>query len=262
MHTVGEGGKQRLVGQDIDSPAETLGGLADQLDSPFGKGIRPPITGGAQAEQQVNGNVAAPQRFQPEIVGDAIIELTHACLPQAGIKLGLTEEDDLQQLVAIRLQIGKQPDLFQSLGRHGMRLVDQGHDLTAAGVDLEEPFLQRAEQQMAAPLRKRNAQLLGDGEEYFVAREHRIGQIDRLDVVRKLLEQHPAKHRLAATHLAADLDDAFVVSNGVNQGLEGRAALAASKKELGVRRDPKRRLMQAEMLQIHQGSRADDSIRL
>jgi hypothetical protein len=106
----------------------------------------------------------------------------------------------------------------------------KGHHLAAAAVDLQQTLLKRAQQQMVTPLRKGNAQLLGNGEENFVAREHRIGQIDRLDVIRKLLEQHPAEHRFAATHLAADLDDAFIVSDRVDQGLERRAALAAGKK--------------------------------
>jgi hypothetical protein len=42
-----------------------------------------------------------------------------------------------------------------------------------------------------------------------LVRQQGVGQIDRLDVLRQLFEQHPAEHRLAATDLAADLDDAL-----------------------------------------------------
>ena len=49
--------------------------------------------------------------------------------------------------------------------------------------------------------------------------------------------EHPAEHGLAAAHFAADLDDAFVVRDGVEQRIEGRAAIGAGEEELGVRGD-------------------------
>jgi hypothetical protein len=91
------------------------------------------------------------------------------------------------------------------------------------------------------------------------ARVNRISSRDSEGLARKrvstfsrqALHQHPAEHGLAAADLAADLDDAFVVGDGVEQGLERGAAIGAFEKEIRVRGDAERRLAQAEMIQIH-----------
>ncbi len=134
MHAFGKGREQRLVGKNVDASTEPFGGLADQLYGPFGERIRTPITGSAQAEEQVDGYITLAQRFQPEVLRDAVIELAHVCLLQAEIELGLTKEGNLQEFVTIGLEVGKQADFFQSLWRHGMGLVDQGHHLAPAAV--------------------------------------------------------------------------------------------------------------------------------
>jgi hypothetical protein len=48
---------------------------------------------------------------------------------------------------------------------------------------------------------------------------------------RQLLEQHAAKHGLAAADFAGDLDDAFVLGDGVDQRIERGPRLAPVKKK-------------------------------
>ena len=86
--------------------------------------------------------------------------------------------------------------------------------------------------------------------EDFVARKRWRCEVDRHHLARQPLHQHAAKHRLAAADLAGDLDDAFIVHHGVGKRFERRAALPAVEKEVGMRRDAKRRLVQPEMLEV------------
>ena len=108
----------------------------------------------------------------------------------------------------------------------------------------------------------RNAQLVGDGAKDFMARQRRVGEIERLDVGWQALQQHSAEHGLAAAHLAGDLDDALVLGDRIDQRVECRAAIGAGKEEIGMRRDAERRLAQAEMLKIEAHERCQFSMRL
>ena len=78
-----------------------------------------------------------------------------------------------------------------------------------------------------------------------------IRQVDRLHARRQARLQDPAQHGLAAAHLAGDLDDPLAVRDRVGQRLQHRAAVAALEKEVGVRSDPKRRLLEAEEGVVH-----------
>ena len=71
-----------------------------------------------------------------EAVRYALLQLTHAERVQLPVKLRLAEKDDLQQLVAVRLEVGEKPDLLQGLRRHGVRLIDQHHHAPAFPVPL------------------------------------------------------------------------------------------------------------------------------
>ena len=98
---------------------------------------------------------------------------------------------------------------------------------------------------------QRQLQLEGDRVQNLLGRDARIGQVDRLHARRQARLQHPAQHGLAAAHLAGDLDDPLAVGDRVGQRLQHRAAVAALEKEVGVRRDAKRRLLEAEEGVVH-----------
>ncbi len=56
--------------------------------------------------------------------GDALGELPQFIAIQQIAQFGLTDQDDLQQLLGVGLQIGEQPHLFEHLGREVLRLID------------------------------------------------------------------------------------------------------------------------------------------
>ena len=60
-------------------------------------------------------------------LGDAFAQLPNLRLAQVFVQFGLTEQHDLQQLVLLGLEVGKQPDLFQGRDRHALRLFHEHH---------------------------------------------------------------------------------------------------------------------------------------
>ena len=242
-----------------DRPSESLG---DRLDGACRERVGAVVAGGAQAELDVAADFAGLERRQVEMLGDAFAQLAHVVGGQAFVEFGLGEEDDLQQLGGLRFEVGEQADFFQRLGRHGVRFVDHDDDPLAGRVTLDQCILQRADHRMRGLAVGRDAQFVGDGAEDFVARQRRVGQVERFDVGRQAFEQHAAEHGLAAADFAGDLDDAFVLGDGVDQRVERRAAVGAGKEEIGMRRDAKGRFAQAEVLEIKAHERCQLSMRL
>ncbi len=129
-----------------------------------------------------------------------------------------------------------------------MRLVDQHHHPPALAVEPQKMLLQGAQHARRSVLFQPHLQLVADGKENLVARQGRIGEINGFNRRGQSFHEHPAQHRLAAADLSGDLDDAFVVGDGVEQRLERRAAVGALKEEIRVRGDAKGRLFQPEVV--------------
>ena len=72
--------------------------------------------------------------------GDALAQLAQAVIVQPGPQLRLAEQNDLQQLAVVRLQVRKQPHLFQQLVGQVLRFVNDQHRFLAA-LDLLEQEL-------------------------------------------------------------------------------------------------------------------------
>src|SRR3989441_4753874 len=111
-------------------------------------------------------------------------------------------------------------------------------------------LLQLAQRHRGALVRQPELEVVGNGVKDLVARERWRGEVDRLDVRRQPLHQHPAQHGLAAAYFARQLDDALVVQDGVDQRFQGGAPVGAVEEKVGVRRDAERRLGEPEVLQV------------
>ncbi len=66
--------------------------------------------------------------------GDALGELPQLDACQHLAQLGLTDQDDLQQLLRRSFEIREQAHLLQRFGREVLRLVDDHDDAAALGV--------------------------------------------------------------------------------------------------------------------------------
>ena len=81
--------------------------------------------------------------------------------------------------------------------------------------------------------------------------EGRIAEIKCIHAVWQTLDEHPAEHGLAAAHLAAHLDDPFVVEDRINQCVEGGATTRTCKEELCMWSDPEWWLVEAVVVEVH-----------
>src|SRR5262249_20245129 len=93
------GGKQRLVGKDVDAAREAVGCARQQARRARREDLRPPVPGGAHAEVEVLDHLGRRQRSHAEAVRDAVAQLPQRRLCEGGIELGLAEEHDLEELV-------------------------------------------------------------------------------------------------------------------------------------------------------------------
>ena len=59
--------------------------------------------------------------------GHALVDLAELRLAQQPDQLGLPDEDDLEQLLPARLQVGEEAHLLQHIGSEILGLVDEGH---------------------------------------------------------------------------------------------------------------------------------------
>ena len=253
--------QQSLVGQDVDAPGQAFRGPGNALYREGREQIGAFVTGGAQTETEVGADIAFAQGRQGEVVGDPFLERAHRILGQARVEFGLAEQGNVQELVPARFEVGEQADFLERFGGHGVCLVDHDHDGSTGGVELDQARLQGAQEQVVALFGQRGAELVGDRMADFLAVERRVGEIDGFDFRRQAFEEHTTEHGLAAADLAAHLDDAFIVGDGVDQGFQGGAAVGAAEEELGVRGDPERRFLEPEMVEIHHVSLAVVSIR-
>ena len=222
--------------------------------------------------------VIAPQGAEVILEGDALSELTDGMVLQPAIKLGLSEQHDLQQFVLLGFQIGQQPDRLQAFERHRLDLVQAEHDLLALAGEIQQCRGQRLEQLMLAGIGlSSTAELIGQRQQQAVRRQIGIGDIrgdetmrrrlgccggrrlarpDRRGNGRSLLlidtgEKLPTQQRLAGAHFAGDLDEALAVAHRDQQGVERLLVAGAGKKIAGVGGDAERCFAQTEMGLVH-----------
>ena len=164
MRAIGKGSQQRLVGKDVYPAGQSLRYLGNALDRLRREHARAVVAGSAHAEIEILGDILVDQRFEAEIVGDPFAQLAHVGARQGVVEFRLSEQHELQQLVAVGLQVREQADFLQRFHRHGMRFVDQDDDLFALCIQRDQFFLQGAHDGGgAAVVREVDAQLVGEG---------------------------------------------------------------------------------------------------
>ncbi len=93
------------------------------------------------------------QRLEVVACGDALRQLPQVVTGQELAQLRLTDQDDLQQLLLRRLEVGEQAHLLEDRGRQVLRLVDHEYRAAAFGMRLQQVPVERIGQGLdAAPV--------------------------------------------------------------------------------------------------------------
>ena len=74
---------------------------------------------------------------------DPLAQLADLRLAQIFVQFRLPEEQYLEQLVLLRLEIRKQPDLLQGRDRHALGFLHEHDDLALLAVSLEQVGVER-----------------------------------------------------------------------------------------------------------------------
>ena len=101
-----ESREQCFVGQYVDTSCQSFRTGADQLDGARREEIGAVIAGCPDTKHQVGADVISPERFQREVVSDPFLELAHARVGQSFVEFRLTKQDNMQEFVPVRLEVG------------------------------------------------------------------------------------------------------------------------------------------------------------
>jgi len=141
--------------------------------------------------------------------GDALCELAQFGTRELFAQLGLSEQDDLQQLLRRCFEVGQQTHLFERCGRQVLCLVDDQHHAQSGRVGFEQVSVECVHQRLdvAAAAVQIQPQFLADRLQQLGGRQQRIEDQCNSCVGRQLFEQQPADGRLAGADFAGQLDE-------------------------------------------------------
>ena len=109
------GREQRAVGDDVDEARNAARVLVERVDGALRENVAL-RAGDAQPMAHVRARLVLAQRLQVIAPGDALRDLPHLGPIEQLAQLGLTDQDDLQQLLLRRLEVRQQPHLLEQLG--------------------------------------------------------------------------------------------------------------------------------------------------
>ena len=166
----------------------------------------------------------------------------------------LADQDDLQQLLLRRLEIGQQPNLFEHVPRKVLGFVDDQDRAPAFGVRHQQEVVQGVDQRLDAlmVIRFRNAEFLADRLQELERRELLVEHDRHVGVVgQTVLEEGADERGLAGADFSRELDETAGLGHTVDQMRERLAVALAHEQVAWIRRYRERLLVEAEKARIH-----------
>ena len=184
--------------------------------------------------------------------GDPLRELTHFLTIQDLQQLRLSEQYDLQQLVAVRLKVGQQAQLFENVYGEVLRLVNNQYGFAAVSIGFEQVAVKPIDQLLDAALfRSGYMEFVTDGFKQFNAADFWIEDVSDDHVLRQLFKEAAAEGRLAGPDLTGQKDETAVTLDPVFQVCKSLAMMLTHVKVEWIRRDRERVLIEAKICRIH-----------
>src|SRR5207249_2741148 len=165
-------------------------------------------TGHAEPVVDVLLGIVGAQRFQPVEDRDALAELTQLGAGELLLELRLSDEEELDQLVALILEVGEQADLLELVALEVLRLVENQDRVVSARAGLpQEPLERRNRLGLAERAGVREPEAQADVLEQLVTRQRGVGD-ERYDRARLVLGEHVVERGgLSGADLACDQDE-------------------------------------------------------
>ncbi len=259
-----ETGYERIVAKDVDLPGGAAGVVVDSFQGrPAEQGLRILGPGLAQAVQNVVPALLFGQGLEDGPDGDALLELPELGTVQLALQLRLADEEDLQQLVRARLQVGQHAQVLHGLDGHVLRLIDDQDDVVAPLVLANEHRVQVVHQirdlvlggllLLARGLGQWDAELGVDVLQQGLEGQVGVENKDGLHLVlHAALLQKGSEHRgLAQPHLADHGHEPLAVLQPVDHGGKGLLVAGAQIEEARVRGDVEGLALETVVGEVH-----------
>jgi hypothetical protein len=172
---------------------------------------------------QVGAQLLGGERAHVMLEGDALPQLAQRGLRELAQELRLPRQHDLEQLLAVGLEVREQAHLLDQLGVEILRLVDDQHGVEAGAQALDQEAVQRDHVVGLGLLARAEAEL----------RREQLVEVDRgeacrvhhqrdLDVLGQAPDHRAQERGLAGAHLAREQQEALAAGDAV---LEDRQTL-------------------------------------
>ena len=126
-------------------------------------------------------------------MGNAIAQLADLVPCEIDVELRLPKQHDLQQLVLLGFQVGKQANLFEGGNGHALRFFHEDHHLPPLRMAPQQVLVKGVHHFKPGSLsRNGQLQLEADGVKDFLGRYARISQVDTFHMLGQARLQHPA----------------------------------------------------------------------
>ena len=190
-------------------------------------------------------------RRQMEIRRHALRELRQVGPAHRVAQFGLADQDQLQQFVLVRIDVGEHAQLFQRFPAQVLRLVENQDDPALFGIFLDEVSLKQPEQIDIGGLRRRHLiERQQDPAQQLAAVAMGIGDQADPHIVADLFQQVMQQRRLARTDLAGDQGDRGAGQQAIFQDGKGAFVRDRPEQKVGIGHQRKRALGQAEVAGI------------
>jgi hypothetical protein len=195
------------------------------------------------------------QPLEPVADRDALGYLAERRVLELGLELRLAHQDDLQELLGGRLQVGDEAQVLQDLGAQVLGLVDEeNHRPAALGLGQQE-VVQRLELLQPGQALHRQVQLRAHEGHDLVEAERGVVEEDDLDAGVQVVHQPTEQRRLPRAHLAHQDDEALALQDAVQQRGVRLLVDPVAVEEARVGRGVEGLLAEAEVGRVHGGRR-------
>jgi len=245
-------GQEGPVAGDIDEPGKSARIGMDPFQRASRKEISALAPGHFDPMSDVGGRVLKVHGLQMAAHRDPLAELTQVLLSQQLCELGLSRENDLDQLFPVRLQVRDQPDLLQCAGFQTLCLVNDEDDRAAVGILLQKKRIQRIQGTRTVRRGRGDAEFPVDAFQEFRRREAGIEDQGGAIAFRvELIEERPEDGCLPRPDLSRERDESGMIVDPVQQMCESLLVVPAQEDKTGIGNQVERFFLKAEKVEVH-----------
>ncbi len=249
---LGVGAEQGPVAEGVD---ESRHAARQAMHVPERAGVEdfPAAAGQRQPVPHIGVRIGLGQGQQVVARRDALGQLVQLLAGQALDQLGLSDQDDLQELLLLGLQIREQAELLERADAQVLGFVHDQDRTALVGVSRQQMAPEGVDERLPTGRGRLvlRAQLVADGGQQLLGREQRIEDQRDVDALGEPIEEQAAYGRLAGPDLAGELDEAAVLLDAVEQMGERLLVTRAQVDEARVGRIRERSLAETEVRDVH-----------